>query len=158
MLTNAIERHYNDNFEKWQNNTYIVDDRRTMLIQWINEIWIKFHKEKKHVIRDTFKKFDFSLIVDDFENHELNVKNINDLKIENWRLFVFTIENVYNALNSTEQRKQKKEKAMNNSVNEYVHDTENLNLQNENDELIDAKNITNSKMNFDSSSEKNDVM
>ena len=158
MLTNVVERHYSDNFEKWQNNTYIVDDRRTMLIQWIDEIWIRFHKEKKHVIRDTFKKLDLSLIVDDFENHELNVKDINDLKIENWRLFVFTIENVYNALNSTEKRKQKRKKTMNNSVNEYVHDTENLNLQNENDELVDAENVTDSEVNFDSSSEKNDVV
>ena len=64
--------------------------------------------KKKHVIRDIFKKFDFWLIVDDFENHEFNVKNINNLKIKNWRLFVFTIENIYNVLNSTKQRKQKK--------------------------------------------------
>ena len=158
MLTNVVERHYNDNFEKWQNNTYIVDDRRTMLTQWINKIWIKLHKEKRHVIRDTFKKLDFSLIVDDFENHELSVKNINDLKIENWRLSVFTTENVYNVLNSTKKRKQTKKKTMNNNVNEYVHDTENLSLQNESDELVDAKNVTNSKVSFDSSSEKNDVM
>lgn len=158
MLTNAVERHYSDNFDKWQNNTYIVDDRRTMLTQWIDEIWTRLHKEKRHVIRDTFRKLDLSLIVDDFEDHELNVKDINDLKVENWRLSASTIENVYNSLNSTEKRRQEREKTVNNSVNEYVHDTENLSLQNENDELVDAEDVTDSKVSFDSSSEKNDVM
>ena len=47
---------------------------------------------------------------------------------------------------------------MNNSVNEYVHDTENLSLQKKNDGLVDAKDITDSEVSFDSSSEKNDVV
>ena len=40
--------------------------------------------------------------------NKFNVKNINDLKIKNWRLSAFTTENVYNVLNSTKKKKQKK--------------------------------------------------
>ena len=138
MLTNVVERHYIDNFVKWEKKVYIVSERRTLLTEWINETWTKFHKKKKQIIRDIFRKLDLSLIVDDFEDHEFNVKNINDLQINDWRLSDITTKNVYNALDSTEQKKKKTPK------NE---------IDNENDEKIDAKSVTDFEILFDSSSE-----
>ena len=158
MLADAAERHYSDNFEKWQNNTYTVGDRRTMLTQWVGEAWIRLHKEKGHVIRDTFRKLGLSLAVDGSEDHELSIKDINDLEVGDWRLPASTTEDVYNALDPTEQRRQAREEAVNNSVNEYVHDTEDLSLQKEDDGLADAEGITDSEVSLDSSSEEDDVV
>ena len=110
MLTNVVEKHYIDNFVKWKKKMYIVNERRTLLIKWIDETWTKLYKKKEQIIRDIFRKLDLFLIVDDFENHEFNVKDINDLQINDWRLFDITTKNVYNAFDSTEQKKKSDEK------------------------------------------------
>ena len=156
MLSDAAEKHYSENFEKWQSNQYTVGERRIMLTNWVGEAWTKLHKEKGHVIRETFRKLGLSLAVDGSEDHEISVKDINDLEVGDWRLSDTTTEDVYNALDPTEQRKlQRATKGYSNTSNEYVHDTEDLALLEENEDgEIDAEGVTDSEMDFDSSSDE----
>ncbi len=57
-----------------------------MLTQWVSQTWREFHKKNSDVIRQTFKKLELSLTIDESEDHELFIKNILDVTVEDWRL------------------------------------------------------------------------
>lgn len=117
-LTNI---HYDENFEKWDKESYTVEKRRIMLTKWVSQIWKKFHKEKSETIRRIFRKLRLSLVVNESEDDEIRIKNLENIEIDEWRLSSDAQKdhNETEDLKVEEQEKDMKEYRQNmNEVNE----------------------------------------
>ena len=91
-ISELADLSYEKNLKKWKNGKYTVENRRIMLIQWIDRAWRKFHKKNPDFIRSTFRKLRLSLTIDESENAEFSIKNIPDIKMGDWRLMQKKIE------------------------------------------------------------------
>lgn len=77
--------HFDAHFDKWNKKSYIVNDWRIMLIQWIEQIWKEFHDENNEIIRRAFRKLGLFLTMNESKNDQLHVEDLSDIKINNWR-------------------------------------------------------------------------
>lgn len=114
-----------------------------MFTKWVGQAWEDLHKEQGHVIIQTFRKLGLSFAVDGSEDHEISVKDIKNLQVGDWRLpSHIEKEDVYNALDPDEQRKKKKaedQADFKQSTNTYIHETEEIDTEDEEVEIIGAE-------------------
>ncbi len=83
-----------------------------MLTQWVNQTWRKFHKKNSDVIRQTFRKLELSLAINESEDHELFIKNIFDVIVEDWRLAKDQHEEIINDLIDSKEMNEMNELKM----------------------------------------------
>ena len=85
-ISELVDIHYDENFEKWNKGSYTVGERRIMLTHWVGQAWRDIHRENASLIRQTFRKLGLSLAIDGSEDNELSIKDIPDVKVGEWRL------------------------------------------------------------------------
>ncbi len=116
-----------------------------MLTQWVNQTWKEFHKKNSELIHQTFKKPELSLAVDESKNHELFIKNISDVTIEDWRLLKDKKKQIIDDLNDSknvnkmnEIKMMKNDKMRSKKNVEYVLKDELLESRNSDSEFKNA--------------------
>ena len=85
-IKELLEIHYDGHMDKWKEGSYSVGDRRIMITKWVGQAWREFHAEQSHVIVKTFRKVSLSLTIDGSKDHELHVKDIQDIQVGDWTL------------------------------------------------------------------------
>ncbi|MCJ1360275.1 MAG: hypothetical protein MMC33_010279 [Icmadophila ericetorum] len=84
LVRDKAELHYDQNFEQWKNNSYSVGDRRILLTKWVAEACKQLHVDNKDTIIRTFRKVGLTLNADGSEHHELAIKDMGDIQIEDY--------------------------------------------------------------------------
>ena len=97
----------------------------------MSQAWREFHKDliKSELIYKTFHQVELFLAVDESKDHELWIKNISDVQIEDWTKRLKEISNL--AAIDEDEKKKKKEK-------EEKKETDDNNNNNDNVQVFDS--------------------
>ncbi len=118
-----------------------------MLTQWVKQTWREFHQQSSELICSTFRKLRLSLVVDESENHEINIKDISTVTIDDWRLIKNEREMKLNDLSDSNEMNDTNEmKMQKDDVVKYV-------LK---DEILENERMKKSERNTEGDSELDD--
>jgi hypothetical protein len=84
-ISDLADLHYDAHEQQWIENKYTVEQRRTMLVNWVAQAWEDLHKYDSDLICQTFTDLGLTLPTNGTEDYKIKIKDLPGITVGDWK-------------------------------------------------------------------------